>query len=266
MNYRNLTEQDLNKTVWRYMPFSKFISMLTYQALWFPKLNILQDEYEGLMPASTKHEISREYQKYKDILPPELHSQIDGMAGKNEEDGRELIVANSWFFSEEESEAIWREYANSEGVAIKSTPKKLSENVLMLGDNNMCHMGTVKYVDHANHKMSKYEAAQAIERAFIKDKEKFGHEQELRLATMSLKRMYCVGMNGKPYTQQEVEGKNMNNFENPGLYIGIKIDTLFDEVVVAPNAEDWLFSLVKRIIELYGIKVPVSKSRLILDN
>jgi hypothetical protein len=260
MNFRDLSEKDLNSTVWRYTPFSKFISMLTYQALWFSKLNILQDQYEGMMPLVTKEMMTREHQKYKEFIDPAHHWQFDAMAGRNEQDGRELIVANCWFFGETESERMWKEYVGTpEGVAIKSTPKRLSENVLMLGDNNMNHMGRVRYVDHATHQMIPYEANQAIERAFIKDKQ-FEHEQELRLATMSLKRGYCVRMDGVPYTKEEVEGKNMNNFENPGLYIGIKIDTLFTEVVVAKSAPDWLFSLVKRIIDLYGINVPVVRS------
>lgn len=47
MNQRDLSEQDMNSTVWRYMPLSKFISLLTFQALWFSKFNILQDKSEG---------------------------------------------------------------------------------------------------------------------------------------------------------------------------------------------------------------------------
>ena len=54
MNLRDLTQDDMNLTVWRYMPFSKFISLLVYQAIWFSKLNILQDQFEGMMPEVTK--------------------------------------------------------------------------------------------------------------------------------------------------------------------------------------------------------------------
>ena len=69
-------------------------------------------------------------------------------------------------------------------------------------------------------------------------------------------------MDGKPYSREEVVGKNINNFENPGLYIGVKIDTLFTEVVVAPDAPEWFFNLVKRILELYQINVKVLKSEI----
>ena len=195
MNFRDLSEKDLNSTVWRYMPFSKFISMLTYQALWFSKLNRLEDKYEGMMPLLTKNMMNREYQKFKPIIHPNFHDQLDEMAKKNEEDGRELTVVNCWFFGETESEKMWQKYAGtSEGVAIKSTPKRLSENILMLGDNNMNHMGKVHYFDHAAHQLTSYKANQAIERAFIKDKESFEDEQELRLATLSLKRPPCYSV------------------------------------------------------------------------
>ncbi len=72
----------------------------------------------------------------------------------------------------------------------------------------------------------------------------------------------CASMEGKPYTPEEVAGKNMNNFENPGLYVGVVLDQLFTEIVVCPEAEDWFANLVKRIIELSGLNVKVSTSRL----
>ena len=54
MKFRNLVRDDKIKTVWRYMSFPKFMSLLTYQALWFSKLNMLEDKYEGTIPAKTK--------------------------------------------------------------------------------------------------------------------------------------------------------------------------------------------------------------------
>jgi hypothetical protein len=63
MKLRNLKSDQLDKTVWRYMSFSKFISLMTYQALWFAKLNILQDEYEGMIPSTTKELMDKENQR-----------------------------------------------------------------------------------------------------------------------------------------------------------------------------------------------------------
>jgi len=97
MNLRDLSEEDLDLTVWRYMPFSKFISLLTFQALWFSKLNILQDQFEGMMPVPTKKTMNERHQAMKKNFPPEQHWQFDEMASRNEEDSRELLVVNCWF-------------------------------------------------------------------------------------------------------------------------------------------------------------------------
>jgi hypothetical protein len=36
------------------MSFPKFISFLFYQSIWFSKLNILQDQFEGMIPKQQK--------------------------------------------------------------------------------------------------------------------------------------------------------------------------------------------------------------------
>lgn len=237
---------------------------MTYQALWFAKLNILQDEYEGMIPSTTKELMDKENQKWKaQFNTPEFHRQIDNWSSNNENSGRELLVANCWFLDENESEKMWAEYGGSnEAVAIKSTIRCLAENVLMLRDDHISHIGLVSYIDHDKYEMSRYEANQAHERAFLKDKQRFSHEQEVRLVTMNFKTPNCASMEGKPYTLEEVSGKNMNNFENPGLYVGVVLAHLFSEVVVCPGTEDWFVNLVKRIIELSKLNVKVSTSRL----
>ena len=79
---------------------------------------------------------------------------------------------------------------------------------------------------------------------------------------MNLKTQRCVAMNGIPYSAEQVDGGGMNNFENPGLYVGAKIDSLFSDVIVYPGAEEWFLRLVRRIIELYDIDASVSRSQL----
>jgi hypothetical protein len=156
---------------------------------------------------------------------------------------------------------MWREYGGSnEAVAVKSTIERLARYVLVPKDEHVSHLGLVSYVDHDNHEMSAYEAHQGHERAFLKDK-RFAHEHEVRIVTMNIKTTSCVNMEGRPYTQEEVAGKNMNNFENPGLYVGVYLKGLLTEVVVSPTAQDWFEKLVKRIVELSHLPVLVSRSK-----
>jgi hypothetical protein len=130
LNYKNIEETDLDQTVWRYLTFSKYISLITYRALWFSKLNIFTDRYEGAMPTVADAGMLAEHQKLTRLLDPSMHEQIDDMNKKNVEDGRELIVTNCWFISEFESERMWEQYAKGpEGIAIKSSIRLLSEYI-----------------------------------------------------------------------------------------------------------------------------------------
>lgn len=168
MKLRNIGCADLEKTVWRYMSFGKFISLMTYRALWFSKLNILQDTYEGLIPENVKQQMHEENQTFKSQFnTPEFHRQIDAWPSKNEDDGRELLVVNCWFLGESESERMWNEYGGpSEAVAIKATIGRLAKYVWVPNDEHISHIGLVSYVDHDTHEMSAYEAPQATSARF----------------------------------------------------------------------------------------------------
>jgi hypothetical protein len=263
MNLRDLTEEDMDLTVWRYMPLSKFLSLFTYQALWFSKLSVLEDQFEGMMPAATKRKMQADHHKMKKNFPPELHWQFDEMASRNENDSRELIVVNCWFIGESELYCMWEEYGlETEAVAIRSTVRQLFANIGVPHDAHATHMGRVSYINHEAHVMSKYEANQGHERAFIKDAERYQHEKELRIITLNLKSRYCIKPDGNPYSEEEIKGKNMNNHGAPGLYFAVRLEQLISELVVSPNAEEWFYMLISRIIELNKFDIPVSRSKL----
>ena len=260
INFKNLAESDLDTVVWRYLTFPKYISMLAYGAIWFSKLNILIDEYEGHMPTAVDAEMRASMQINKKAFPPELHGQFDDMNRRNVEDGKELTVVSCWFLGENESEKMWAEYADSsEAVAIKSTIRLLSQNIYL--PHRYSNIGKVKYVDLETHSMSPYEANQAQERALLKRK-MFEHENEVRVTAMNIRGAHCVGMDGEAFKVGEVEGPGMNNTGNAGLYIRANLQRLITSTVLAPGAETWLELLVKKVVRDSKIGAPVIRSLL----
>jgi hypothetical protein len=258
--FKNLTASDLDKVVWRYLTFPKYISLLTYGALWFSKLNILTDEYEGHMPTKTDAEMRAATNALKFNLPPELRDQLAGTNRRNVEDGRELTAVICWFLDNNESKKMWVEYsAASEGVAIKSTIRQLSQYVYC--EPQYTVIGRVKYVDLDAHTMSHYEANQAHERAFLKRLE-YEHENEVRIVTLNFRGPMCVSMEGESLTPSEYQGAGMNNFENPGLYIRSNLQKLITATVLAPGASTWFELLVKKIVRLSNVGEPVERSGL----
>ncbi len=213
------------------------------------------------MPAATKEMMTARYQEMKKHFSVDLHWQFDEMASRDEHDSRELLVVSSWFLSDSESSRMWREYGGAgDAIAIKSTVRRLIQNVCVPHDPDATHIGRVKYVEHNNHIMTAYEADQGIERAFLKDAEKFGHEKELRIATLSVKTKYCIRPDGESYKESEVQGAGMNNFDQPGVYVAIRFKELVAEVVASPSSEKWLMLLLKRIMKLNNLNIPVSGS------
>ena len=214
------------------------------------------------MPKPTKEMMDKRHQEMKKDFPTDLHWQFDEMASRNEQDSRELYVVNCWFLCENESSRMWEEYGGeNDSVAIKSTVRQLIENIGVPNDSHASHIRRVKYIDHSNHMMSAYEANQGIERAFLKDAERYVHEKELRIATLSVKTKYCVKPDGEPYKEPEVQGKNMNNFDEPGLYIVIRFKEMVSEIVTSPNSGEWLTLLVRRIMHVSNLNIPVLASR-----
>jgi len=258
---KNIEESDLDKVIWRYLTFPKYISLITYGALWFAKLNTFDDGLEGAIPQKTAERMHKENHKWKKITSnPDMQKHIDDWPRRNVKDGRELKIVNCWFLGDAESPKMWREYAkNNQGVAIKSTIRKLRENVGCVYQYSK--IGKVQYVDLPSLSISTYEASQAMERAFYKNID-YAHEQEVRIVTMNYKTPWCLNPNGKPLSPAEYSGSNANNFDKPGLYIQAVLEKMITATVLAPDSSERFEFLINRIAEQTGVGNPVLKSSL----
>ena len=79
---------------------------------------------------------------------------------------------------------------------------------------------------------------------------------------MNFKGPMCVNPDGTVLKPDEYQGANMNNFENPGLYIRADLRKLITSTVLAPDAAKWFELLVRRIVELSNAGRPVERSKL----
>jgi hypothetical protein len=257
--HKNLQSADLDRTVWRYLTFAKYISLLAYGAIWFSKLNTLVDKNEGAMPTIPAAEIHAQHQTRKHLFDPSMHEQFDNMISRNVEDGREIIVVNCWFEDEHESKEMWDRYTGGDGVAIKSTIRALAEHIFC--DPQFSALGRVQYVDLSKHVMSHYDANQALERAYLKDLS-FSGEREIRISTVNLRGPMCVNMDGTIPRPEEYAGARANNFDNPGIFIKANIARLIHGTVVRPGAPLWFELLIRHLVRQSGIGAPVTRSTL----
>jgi len=130
--------QETDIRIWRYLDFTKFVSLLDRQALFFARSHKLNDPFEGSYARANR----RQRSVPNDELPDRVYKQ--GQSGK---DIRKNTLINSWHMNEQESAAMWQLYLKSdEGVAIQSTYRRLTESFHATKED--VFVGIVKYIDY----------------------------------------------------------------------------------------------------------------------
>jgi hypothetical protein len=243
----NIREEELDNVVWRYLTFPKFISLVSYKALWFQRLCFLSDELEGTIPGPTLASMKDSDEPWKQVFSdPALLAQIDGWHERNVVDGKSLTLANCWYLGDSETPQMWETYGQSnESVVVRSTIRRLWTSTFLPSDFSF--IGPVEYVDHSTFDMQHHMAHQAHHRAFLKDIRQFEHEREFRLTTMNIRTPACLDPLGCTLTVEEVSGVGMNNFDSAGLYVRVNINELFGAVVTHPKAPEWFHNLIRHI-------------------
>jgi len=223
---------DPNVKIWRYTDFSRYVSLLTSGALFFSRVDLLGDRYEG----ATSHANRPLWPiVYRDIGLSAL--EVNSRHAQWE---RQWTFVNCWHVNEDESDAMWRAYTRtSEAVAIQSSYARL-HRVLPSGT----FVGMVEYIDYQKDWMPEGNAFYR----FMHKRKCFEHERELRALIQDL-----------PTT-----GSGFNYILNPeaGRLIPVQIPELVERVFVAPTAPAWFRDLATSVTAKYGLDIPVEQSAL----
>src|SRR2546425_8722586 len=109
-------------TIWRYQDLGKLVSMIERRALFFSRLDLLGDPYEGAQTPG--YSLARSLAAYSVAKQNPVGSDRDIVARQDEEGRRrrEQVFVNCWYMGNHESDAMWRLYCRSgESVAIRAT-------------------------------------------------------------------------------------------------------------------------------------------------
>jgi hypothetical protein len=140
--------------VWRYLDFTKFLSMLDNKSLYFSRIDTLNDPFEG---SYTKNQIDIRVSKLTDEYCRKKRLTIDkehliknySMSNKVQ---RELIYVNCWHNNEYESSAMWKSFIDGDGgIAVESSVKRLWRSLKQT--NDIVFVGEVKYIDYEKEKI-----------------------------------------------------------------------------------------------------------------
>ena len=171
MTYKNhpvfIEPDDMHIRIWRYMDFTKFVSMLENKGLFFARSDTLKDQFEGSYAI-----YNREMRPtvYKDIFSKDAFDQHSRFCQWI----RKWTMALCWHMNDHESSAMWKLYSKSnEAIAIQSTYTILKES---LYDNEDIFIGLVSYIDYDKEWLPEGNHFYP----FVHKRKSFEHERELR--------------------------------------------------------------------------------------
>jgi hypothetical protein len=244
-----------NITIWRYMDFTKFVSLLDTQALFFVRADKLGDPFEGSHP---KASIERRNKKFKE----EGFNSLIEFSSNRSKQLREYAVISCWHKNKYESAAMWKLYLKSdEGIAIKSTVRRLKTGIK--NTEHHVNIASVNYID-----FDKDWPEQILDlpmelfriHQFLYKRRSFEHERELRAIVYSNPLPNLRFTKGRKLEPQDLDFRP-SPFED-GLYIPVDLETLIYEIYVAPSSPKWLHELVESATRKYGLNKKVRQSTL----
>jgi hypothetical protein len=223
--------------IWRYMDFTKFVSILENKGLFFPRADNLGDPFEGSF-SSVNQKLRPLIYKHSKLFSDEKR------IGEIIRNLRSWVVISCWHVNEYESAGMWNLYARTEeAVCIQSTYKRLRDIL-----SKKSKIGLVKYVDYRN----EWIPESNILAPFMYKRKSFEHERELR-AVINLS-----GIIESASDISDIEG------EPPigGIWVPIDLNEIIEKVYAAPYAPEWFGELLKSVVKTYNLDVPVIKSSL----
>tara|TARA_R110002096_G_C14467450_1_gene712802 strand:- start:46 stop:1005 length:960 start_codon:yes stop_codon:yes gene_type:complete len=245
---RPYTIPDKDTIIWRFMDFTKFISLISSNSLFFTRADKFEDPFEGAKGLKKnknkwdKHYLEFIEQAHKN--PPEgidfkltdkqIKIESKRVLAEMESGGIEDIkktFINCWHENEFESEAMWKLYTNnmSEGIAIQTTYDRLYRS---LNKNPSIDIGRVNYIDFNT-------SFAGVNDSFWYKRKSFEHEKEVRAIYFDFKEEYDFG---KP--------------------IKVNINTLIQKIYVSPTAQNWFLEVVKETIGKYNLKKKIYQSNM----
>ena len=230
----------LDAVLWRYMDFTKYVSILEKQSLFFARADKLGDPFEGsyskLNKALRPIFMQRAYGD-KEIPEGTLENLADSMKRI-----RRSTLINCWHQSIYESAAMWKLYAREEdGIAIKTDFNSFKTSFTCSQD---IYIGSVSYVDYE----SFFIPEQNDFSRYLHKRKSFEHEHEVR------------AINSRFPSQGDEISMQLYHDLISGAYYEVDLSLLIQQVVIAPFAPDWFLELVKSVTAHYNFNFPVVKS------
>jgi len=240
-----------NVRIWRYMDFTKFVSLLEKKALFFPRADKLGDSFEGSFPKAYIDYFNANLDK---IFRPETWGLINREQApkgfsRARRTARKFVAISCWNMQEEESAALWKLYCSTfNGIAIQSTIRRLKNS--LKDEERDIYIGIVKYIDYYSQPPSDSLPDDFFPHPFLYKGKSFKFENEVR-AVSKLPQLKIIG---------DFHGKFIPGHK--GYDVTIDTDLLIENVYLSPMSSKWQKKVVTSVLTKYRLKKKVLQSDL----
>jgi hypothetical protein len=221
--------------LWRYMDFTKYVSLLDSRALFFSRADLLGDPFEG---SYAQANLDLRLKIYSDT---QLTKALEQLTKFRQALPRQMYI-NCWHKSEYESAAMWKLHLRDNGIAIQTTFQALTAS--FTGDEDV-YAGVVNYVDFQTTPIPEGNAFWP----FVHKRRSFDYEQEVRAVI----------------SRFVVDQIDPDRPVDPGLLVPVDLAGLVHRVCIAPDAPTWFAELVTAVTSRFGVDAVVSQSDLAGD-
>lgn len=226
--------------LWRYLDLPKLVSLLARSELYLTQLASLDDPLEGRYPPSVRQEMVDCWQT-EVAAKHNIHISPGYPADTQESLMRASLYVNCWCLQDHESEAMWRIYGGTSGVAVRTQYRNLAHAL-----PPDVYIGQVQYIEPDERQ---FPFQNALDLAMFK-RHFFKHEAECRVVKWSIR--------------ERPDNKNLvdTDFERypAGEWIPVKIREAITDVMVSPLAPDWFHECVNFVVDRFSKGLPVVKS------
>ncbi len=231
------------------MDFTKFISLLESESLFFSRSDKFEDPFEGATPHNNIHLREQRLTTYLPLHQPyndrEDYLRRMRIHFKNKLHLRKRVAVNCWHQNNHESEAMWKLYVPSgEGVALRTTIKSLKQS-LTSADEPM-QISNVNYINYDRDLIDE----NLVLAPFITKRKSFEHEREVRAL------IYRPGDDLN--THVEYSEPTIDS----GILVPLDLNILIEDIYISPTASVWFTDLIKSVVKKYSYDFKVYQSTL----
>ena len=220
-------------TVWRYFDLPSFLFLLINKKLVFRRMDQFADKLEGTMPESTRKEFE---ESFKRILSPDEASDRAYTEAELIELYKMWCYVNSWTINESENYAFWKLYAKNEGIAIKTTIKKLTDAIIY--DPEVVKNKQPITVKDANYEKPGIENVNQ-DTIYSTKYSAYSYESELRL----------FFRNQRDFKKNREQSIYCGFNDEEVKYLEVDLTELVDEMIISPFTEVWYREMIISLLE-----------------